>query len=108
MNRLDVLFICDGTAWTAQCLQYDVAAQGETIRDAQRAFEYVLSVEAAYLSEKGLTLDSLPAAPTFYWKKYRETAVEVAAIKEPSTRFPTGIADMLKTLLPVQRELRVV
>ena len=79
--KLDVLFICDGSAWTAQCLQYDIAAQGGTIKDAQRAFEYALSVEAAYLNERGQSLDSLPAAPNCYWKQYRE-AVEIEAIKE--------------------------
>ena len=53
MNRLDVLFIKDGTAWTAQCLQYDVSAQGESLKDAQRAFEYVLAVEITYLAKRG-------------------------------------------------------
>lgn len=106
MDQLDVLFICDGGAWTAQCLQYDIAAQGETIKDARRAFEYALSVEAAYLAEQDLTLDSLPAAPQCYWQKFQE-ALQVEPIKEPATRFPTEVANLLSTLVPAQRELRV-
>jgi hypothetical protein len=37
---LSVVFIKDQCAtWVAQCLEFDIAAQGKTIKDAQRAFE---------------------------------------------------------------------
>ena len=106
MNQLDVLFICDGSAWTAQCLQYDISAQGESLKDAQRAFEYMISVEAAYLAEQELTLDNLPAAPQWYWSRYQES-LQVEATNEPTTRFPRDVANLLSTLVPMQRELRV-
>jgi hypothetical protein len=105
--KLDVLFIKDGTAWTAQCLQYDVAAQGDTLKDAQKAFEDVLAVEVAYLAKRGDSLDCLPAAPQCYWKLFREAALQVEQSREPTTRFPSEIAGLLSRILPIQRELRV-
>ena len=104
--NLNVLLINDGVAWVVQCLQFDIAAQGKTIKEAQRAFEYVFSVEVAYLSKQGKTLDDLPQAPTWYWDTYRE-GFEVNVPTEPSIRVPTEMQHILNESTPSRLELRL-
>lgn len=67
MDKLDVVLIDDGNVHIAQCLQYDIAAQGDTIDDAKRAFEYAVAAEIGYMLATGRTLADLPAAPRCYW-----------------------------------------
>lgn len=67
MDKLDVILINDGGMYVAQCLQYDIATQGDTIDDAKRAFEYVVAAEIGYCLSSGRTLADLPAAPKCYW-----------------------------------------
>lgn len=50
MNKLRVLFIKgngDTDNWVAQCLEYDIAAQGKTIREAKKMFELTMAGELA-------------------------------------------------------------
>ena len=67
-QTLNVLLLKDD-AWTAQCLEHDVAAQGETIREAifelTRTLAGELTVRIAN-GEQGL--ESIPRAPHYYWK----------------------------------------
>jgi len=67
MDKLDVVLINDGGMHVAQCLQYDIAAQGDTIDDAKQAFEYAVAAEIGYCISTGRTLADLPAAPKCYW-----------------------------------------
>ena len=106
MSQLNVLFIKEDNIWVAQCLQYDIAAQGQTIADTQRAFEYALAAEVSYLSKKGQSLDAIPAAPKFYWEMYTH-AYKVDVPAEPSPRLPKDIGALLDTLVPVYRESRL-
>lgn len=105
-HALSVLLIHDGSNWTAQCLQYDIAAQGESIKEAKKAFEYALAVEIGYLSKTQKTLDDLPSAPKWYWGSY-EQAAKLEAMAESPLRLPTEIAKLAHALIPRQRELRV-
>lgn len=69
MNRLDTVLINDMSgSFVIQGLQYDIAAQGDTIEAAEQAFEYAVAAEIGYLKAKGLSLADLPAAPKCYWK----------------------------------------
>jgi hypothetical protein len=106
MNQLNVLMIKDGDSWTAQCLQYDIAGQGSTIKEAQSAFEYALVVEVGYAAQNGRTLDDLPTAPQCYWKKYAEASKMEPATPEP-LRVPSDVANLARALIPAQREHRV-
>ena len=74
MNRtLRVLLVSDGGAWTAQCLEHDIAAQGKTIQDALVEFQRTLVAEVCLHASRGAQgLDSIPRAPHMYWKKYHE------------------------------------
>jgi hypothetical protein len=103
MNKLHVLFINDGNAYTAQCLQYDIAAQGKSIKDARKAFEYALISEIGYLALTERKLKDLPAAPQYYWKIFEEASV-LAPIDSPPMRTHLDLSD---PLMDYDRELRV-
>ena len=106
MSKLSILFIKDSVAWTAQCLQYDIAAQGETIREAQEAFEYALVAEISYLAETQRTLDDLVAAPKHLWKSY-DSAQDLQPISTKPFRLPSKILELLNGFLPDYGGLRV-
>ena len=62
--RLRVLLLREGATWVAQCLEYDIAAQGSTIAEAQEALVRTL---AGY-ARRGLS--SLSPAPGQYWEQF--------------------------------------
>ena len=61
----------DGYGWVAQCLEYDIAAQGVTIREAMAAFERTfvgqLVVDVAH---KKMPLEGIRPAPKKYWDEF--------------------------------------
>lgn len=106
MSKLNVLFINDGNGYTAQCLQYDIAAQGSSIKEAQCAFEYVITAEVGYLAETDRTLEELPAAPKYFWDLYEDASV-LAPIPGKPLRVPSRISSILTSLFAGEPELRV-
>ena len=106
MSKLSVLLINDGNGYTAQCLQYDIAAQGETIKEAQSAFEYAITAEVGYLSETQRTLEDLPSAPKHFWDLFEEASL-LAPISSPPMRVPSSITSILNSLFASEPELRV-
>ena len=72
MTELSVLLI-EGAAWTAQCLEHDIAAQGDTQEDAMLELHCVISAQKAIEETAGrVGLERIPRAPDFYWQKFRE------------------------------------
>ena len=71
--KLDVLFLREKDVWVGHCLQHDIAAQGETLRECMRAFSAVLVGRILVADE--LKIDDpfrdIPPAPAKYWKHYR-------------------------------------
>jgi hypothetical protein len=104
MNKLSVLLFKEGELWSAQCLQFDIAAQGQTIRDAQRAFEFALVAEVGYAQQRKGSLDKLPAAPRCYWEKFEQAM----ALKEGEETEPLRVPYDVAQLLPSMREHRVM
>ena len=63
----------EASAWVAQGLEYDIAAQGKTIRDAMLAFERtVVGHIVLDLQNNRQPLSALPKAPRFYWNQYEQ------------------------------------
>ena len=65
--HLDILVRRDHDVgvWVSQCLQYDIAAQGATIKDSLVAFTHALASEVAYgIEVRGLTDDPLAEIPS--------------------------------------------
>lgn len=68
-GTLNVLLLEDGV-WTAQCLEHDIASQGETTREAMFELTRTLVAEVCLCAARGdERLDSIPPAPRFYWSK---------------------------------------
>ena len=84
MGRISVLFIKDGSPnWAAQGLEYDIAAQGSTIKEAMRAFEAAIYSEFAYAQERGQEVfEGIATAPQRYWDIFEKMASPVTV--EPS------------------------
>lgn len=103
MTKLRVLLMKDGAGgnWVAQCLEYDIAAQGENLQEAMSAFEYVLNCEAAYSSAQDQEpLAGIGPAPDHYWRMYDQCGWPLAPSKGDD--FPQQFGN-----LPGLHELRV-
>ena len=70
---VSVIFLQEGNGWVAQCLEYDIAAQGKSIPKAMDALEEVFVGQIVVdLAMNKHPLEDTPAAPPFYWDKQRE------------------------------------
>jgi hypothetical protein len=87
---LSVLFLehAEG-GWVAQCLEYDIAAQGKTLKRAMEAFERTVVGQVALdLSKQREPFQGIPQAPSEYWEEF-DTAEQLR--KRRSFRLPEGI-----------------
>ena len=90
--RLKILLCKEGSEgiwkWVAQCLQYDIAAQGDTIAEAKVAFERTFCGQIAVDLAKGRQpLEGIPEAPRGYWDKF-EGAEKLADRERPMHMWP--------------------
>lgn len=70
---ISVLFTRGDKAWVAQCLEYDIAAQGDSISEAKKAFEATFIGTMVLNARRGRDLlDDVPAAPKLYWEQFNE------------------------------------
>lgn len=73
--NLDVVLIEYDQMWSAQCLQYDIGAQGKTLKDViyelQRSLIGYIAICAA---EDVEPFTNLPIAPDKYWQLWKEGA----------------------------------
>ena len=60
-----------GTVWIAQCLQWDIAGQGESPRAALHAFEQVFWAHILRDIEKGRPILQKEPAPQELWDQFR-------------------------------------
>jgi hypothetical protein len=75
LPALNVLFFKEEGFWVAQCLEFDVTAQGRTIPEARMSFERVLVAQVLCdLKEKRAPLSLIPSAPSHFWRKYRKAS----------------------------------
>jgi len=72
MTKLKVLLIDDGKWIVAQCLQYDIAAQGKSKLAAIKNLREMFDLEVIVCRLLGKTFsESIPPAPKWYWDEYR-------------------------------------
>lgn len=78
MKTVNVLVIKDHTGdkliWSAQCLEHDIAAQGDTIDKAMMELTKLFVAEEIALLQAGLSMDAIPKAPQAYWAMFNEAA----------------------------------
>ena len=69
-----ILFLRESDRWAAQCLEYDIAAQGESIPKAMEAFEQTFVGQIIVDVKSGKQpLEGIPQAPRFYWNQVKES-----------------------------------
>lgn len=72
-EKLNLLLMNHQGTWVLQCLQYDIAAQGETIDAAKRAFARAFLGQVIVNIEHGKeAMADVPRAPTEYWDRFRK------------------------------------
>ena len=84
-NKFDVTILIqhEGCGWAAQCLEYDIAAQGDSIRQATENFEHTFVGQVILDLRQGKQpLEGFGIAPKDYWERYR-TADRLAGDYEP-------------------------
>lgn len=88
--QISGLLLKEASAWVVQGLEYDIAAQGKTIRDAMRAFRRtVVGQMIIDLKNERQPLSTIPKAPDFYWQKFFEEAEPLA--RQP-LNLPAGVS----------------
>ena len=70
--KLSVLLLKEDEMWVAQCLQYDIAAQGKTITEAKAAFARTFAGQVCVdLHHKVKPLSEFSQAPAEYWTRFK-------------------------------------
>ncbi len=66
-EKLRIVAFQDADAWVAQCVDYDIAAQGSDLPTVRRRIEAVINAEASYTIDKhGKAFHGIDPAPDFY------------------------------------------
>src|SRR5689334_6392027 len=69
MNPIHVVLLREGDLYVAQCLEYDIAAQGETLDQVRLNFERALVGQICVDVHHDIKpLSKTPKAPAKYWK----------------------------------------
>jgi hypothetical protein len=107
MKRLEfsvtVLFIREEARWVAQCLEYDIAAQADTIAGAKRAFSKAFVSQVATNIRHGKRpLQDVPKAPGFYFDLFKK-GERLADRTLPKPVIPDSKIDVV----PRVKELRI-
>jgi hypothetical protein len=80
-----VVIFQEKSRWIAQCLEYDVASDGETILDAIDMFIFAMKGNAELAIKNGdVPFSKLKPAPQKYFDLY-----EKAVLLSPDLKFPT-------------------
>lgn len=105
-DKLDVLFFKEGNLWVGQCLQHDIAVQGENLRECMQELNDSLLGRIVIASELGMDhpFRDVPPAPLKYWKQYR-AALKLSP-EESTFQFPEGVPPAFM-IRPSDLEIRV-
>ncbi len=70
---LRVLFVKTGDVWAAQCIDYDIAVQGNSVREAKLAFEKAIIGQILFDVKRGQRpLSGFRPAPRAYRERFEE------------------------------------
>ncbi|HXM94159.1 MAG TPA: hypothetical protein VOA64_07890 [Candidatus Dormibacteraeota bacterium] len=71
--NLTILFLQDHEYWVAQCLEYDVTAQGKSIEEAKLAFERTFVGQVLLDASQGKEpLAGIGQAPREYFEQFKK------------------------------------
>ena len=89
--KLSVLLLREADMWVAQCLEYDIAAQGMSIPEVKEAFARTLCGQIMIdLHHNVEPLAAFHEAPAEYWQKFK--SAERLADRQPLPMPTTGRA----------------
>jgi hypothetical protein len=73
-DTIRVIAYREGEAWVAQCLEYDIHAQGADFQAAMRRVTAAVNAECHYTLEKhGEAFKSIDPAPTVFHEMFEAT-----------------------------------
>lgn len=79
-----VLLLKEDDLWVAQCLEYDIAAQGPTVDAAKEAFVRAFAAQIAVALHHGEEpLATFGPAPRYYWDRFSEAQRLAEPIRIP-------------------------
>jgi predicted RNase H-like HicB family nuclease len=82
--RLSAVVFQEDGWWSAQCLEYDIAAQAKTLPDLHDELERVLAVHVAACLQIGREpFDGLEPAPRKFWDMYESADLKVEGKRLP-------------------------
>lgn len=103
---LRVLFVKTGELWAAQCIDYDIAAQGASVGEAKRAFEKVIIGQILFDAKRGQRpLAGFKPAPDSYREKFEEAErlADNAPLEIPESVPPAYVINQIPKDLRVWR-----
>ena len=70
--KVSVLLLREGESWVAQCLDYDIAAQGRSLSEVKERFAKTFIGQILVdLHHNVVPLSGFSQAPDAYWKHYQ-------------------------------------
>ena len=92
---LSVVLLQEGDAWVAQALEFDIAAQGKTLKAASDAFERtVVGQLIVDMSNGQAPFDGIDQAPKEYWDRF-DSAKRIEDMGRP-LRLPVSSSARLR------------
>jgi len=67
-QKLSVIILQEEGWFVAQCLEYDIAAQGRTVKDVLYEFQRTLVGHIILCHQDGTKLEDIPPAPPKFWQ----------------------------------------
>lgn len=81
---VSVLAFQEGEWWSAQCLQYDIAAQAKTLPDLFYELERTLMGYFLLAAELGqVPFAGIGAAPQKFWDVFEQSAIRLESTRAP-------------------------
>ena len=89
---ISAILFQEGEWWSAQCLEYDIAAQARTVSELRYELERVLLSHALVSVENGRRpFDGLKPAPKKYWDMFADSKLRIESDELPF-RLPQAAA----------------
>jgi hypothetical protein len=83
--------------WVAQCLQYDIVAQANTLDELQHVFARLVATNVILALERGMEpLSNFRPAPQYYWDQYSKGQAygETTPVSVPGDRIPKKLRNL--------------
>jgi hypothetical protein len=88
LPKIRAILFRDGEWYSAQCLEYDIAAQAKTLEDLRYELQRVIITHIAVSIELGSKpFENLDAAPQKFWDMYANAKTEINPVDTEDSFF---------------------